>query len=211
MRSILCAVLTALFLCAAIPTSAGTLTAQEQESKTASCGTERIQIKTLTDPDAPYVHLNPTATTVEYLRSLPVPKDYDRFNDASRYENEKQVYSVQARIIGFKLEDDKDFHIVISDPFNPSETMIVEPPDPTCPLSKASGYATKFVGVRALMVKCFGEPHKAFKHLTGKPLAVLTGVGYFDPIHGQTGVAPNGFELHPLLRIQFDTPCGRGV
>ena len=28
---------------------------------------------------------------------------------------------------------------------------------------------------------------------------VSTGVGFFDRIHGQTGVAPNGIELHPVV------------
>jgi hypothetical protein len=31
----------------------------------------------------------------------------------------------------------------------------------------------------------------------------VTGVGFFDFIHGQTGVAPNGIELHPILNIAF--------
>ena len=29
--------------------------------------------------------------------------------------------------------------------------------------------------------------------------AKITGVAFFDFKHGQTGVAPNGIELHPLL------------
>jgi hypothetical protein len=37
--------------------------------------------------------------------------------------------------------------------------------------------------------------------------ATLTGVGFFDFIHGQTGVAPNGFELHPVLSICFGLGC----
>jgi hypothetical protein len=32
---------------------------------------------------------------------------------------------------------------------------------------------------------------------------VVTGVGFFDFIHGQTGVAPNGIELHPIVDIKF--------
>src|SRR5436853_4123079 len=31
----------------------------------------------------------------------------------------------------------------------------------------------------------------------------ITGVGFFDFIHGQTGVAPNGIEFHPILDIAF--------
>jgi len=32
----------------------------------------------------------------------------------------------------------------------------------------------------------------------------IKGVGMFDFLHGQTGVAPNGIELHPVLDIKFD-------
>jgi hypothetical protein len=31
----------------------------------------------------------------------------------------------------------------------------------------------------------------------------IVGVGFFDVIHGQRGVAPNGIELHPVLGICF--------
>jgi hypothetical protein len=31
----------------------------------------------------------------------------------------------------------------------------------------------------------------------------VTGIGFFDFIHGQTGVAPNGVELHPVLSISL--------
>lgn len=33
--------------------------------------------------------------------------------------------------------------------------------------------------------------------------ARIVGVGFFDRVHGQTGVAPNGIELHPVLGIEF--------
>jgi hypothetical protein len=32
----------------------------------------------------------------------------------------------------------------------------------------------------------------------------VTGIGMFDFLHGQTGVAPNGIELHPVLNIVFN-------
>ena len=42
----------------------------------------------------------------------------------------------------------------------------------------------------------------------------MTGVGFFDFIHGQTGVAPNGIEIHSILSIAFPTqqsaPTGAG-
>jgi len=36
------------------------------------------------------------------------------------------------------------------------------------------------------------------------PIAVrITGVGFFDRLHGQMGVAPNGIELHPVLDLEL--------
>jgi len=32
----------------------------------------------------------------------------------------------------------------------------------------------------------------------------IKGVGMFDFLHGQTGVAPNGIELHPVLDVIFN-------
>ena len=33
-------------------------------------------------------------------------------------------------------------------------------------------------------------------------LATITGVAFFDSKHGQTGVAPNAIELHPILAFR---------
>jgi hypothetical protein len=38
----------------------------------------------------------------------------------------------------------------------------------------------------------------------------VRGVGFFDRIHGQTGIAPNGIELHPILGICFGQNCSLG-
>src|SRR6059036_1361944 len=37
------------------------------------------------------------------------------------------------------------------------------------------------------------------ERLMMKSALTVTGVGFFDFLHGQTGVAPNGIELHPVL------------
>ena len=37
-----------------------------------------------------------------------------------------------------------------------------------------------------------------------KPTAArITGIGFFDRSHGATGAAPNVFELHPVLKIEW--------
>jgi hypothetical protein len=30
----------------------------------------------------------------------------------------------------------------------------------------------------------------------------VTGIGFFDRVHGETGQAPNGIELHPVLDLR---------
>lgn len=44
-----------------------------------------------------------------------------------------------------------------------------------------------------------------FHRLSKRMNATVTGVAFFDFLHGQTGVADNGIELHPVTSIQFPT------
>src|SRR5439155_21783243 len=98
-----------------------------------------------------------------------------------------------------KLEEDRDIHLVIAEPSNPSATMITEFPDADqCSGAVASGSAAEMRTARATLISAFGQPSSSqFTNLTGT--VTITGVGFFDFLHGQTGVAPNGIELHPVV------------
>ena len=51
---------------------------------------------------------------------------------------------------------------------------------------------------RLAFIRACGVPSSGyFTPLRGT--ATITGVGFFDYYHGQTGVAPNAIELHPVL------------
>jgi len=43
----------------------------------------------------------------------------------------------------------------------------------------------------------------AFQTAVKPTAARITGVGFFDRAHGATGAAPNVFELHPVLKIEW--------
>jgi hypothetical protein len=106
---------------------------------------------------------------------------------------------VRARLVGYKGEDDSDIHLVIADPRRKAATMIVEFPNAGC-TTKAAGPARKSMAqARAALVAACGEAPGRWKLLDGT--AVITSVGFVDKIHGQTGVAPNGMELHPVTRV----------
>ena len=62
------------------------------------------------------------------------------------------------------------------------------------------------IQARKNLIRACGYPSAAdFTSLQGA--ALVTGVGFFDFIHGQTGVAPNGIELHPVLAFSHSR-CG---
>ena len=169
-----------------------------------SCGVQRWHIKTLDDGDEHLINWNPLSATVSQLAAIPVPSGYQQYNDTTRYApTETQVYTVRAVMVGWKTESDNDFHIVISDPNNPSSTMIVEPPDSACSMACDSGFGPVFDAVRTKLTSCFGQPTGSFVNFSKTIVADFTGVPLFDALHGQTGVAPNGIELHPLLSVNF--------
>ena len=169
-----------------------------------SCGVQRWHIKTLDDGDEHLINWNPVVDSVTDLAAIPVPSGYQQYNDTTRYApTETQVYTVRAVLVGWKTESDNDFHIVISDPNNPSATMIVEPPDSACSMACDSGFGPIFDAVRTKLTNCFGQPTGSFTNFSQTIVADFTGVPLFDALHGQTGVAPNGIELHPLLDVNF--------
>lgn len=161
------------------------------------CGTERWPVKTLSDPDAAHVDFNPVNTTVTKLRSTLAPSSLPQSSRIA--PTELTVFSVTAQLLDFKLEEDRDIHLVIADPSDPSATMIVEFPNADqCSGAITSAHAEDMKAARAALVAGFGQPHSSgFTHLSGT--ATVTGIGFFDFLHGQRGVAPNGIELHPVL------------
>jgi hypothetical protein len=161
-----------------------------------TCGVERWSVKTGGDPDAALVDLNnPVTTTIANLRSLtpPVtPPDNARVAPA-----EDTVYVIRATMTLYKLETDVDYHIVVQD--ENGNTMVTEIPCPCC-VAGGSPFAAGIANAR----QEFDAHLTATTFFQSVSIPVqITGVGFFDFIHGQTGVAPNGIELHPILDIRF--------
>ena len=160
------------------------------------CGTERWPVKTLSDQDAAQVNFTPVQSSVAELRSLSAPPSLPQ---SSRVAPELTVFTVTAQVVEMKLEEDRDIHLVVAEPSDPTATMITEFPEADqCSGAVASAHAQEMRTARAAFVSAFGQPSSSqFTNLTGTP--TLTGVGFFDFLHGQTGVAPNGIELHPVV------------
>jgi hypothetical protein len=171
---------------------------------TGSCGVERWSVKTGTDTDRSKITLQSTSqTTIAALDALPAPGNLPASNRVAPTED--TVYQLRATLTKYKLEADSDYHLVLSD--GSGHTMIAEIPDPAC-VGSTSPLTSSIQKARGEFNAKY-SPTNSFQ-AANVPVTV-TGVGFFDFLHGQTGVAPNGMELHAVLDVQFGTGGGNTV
>jgi hypothetical protein len=161
-----------------------------QPSRTAAatgrveCGVERWTVKTLGDRPA---LLRSRPASIRSLVGRAAPEGLPQ----TRLPFERHIYRVTAAVTLVKPEDDGDLHIVLQD--RAGRTMIAESPLASCGRSATSHRRSQIAAARARVRLC--------------TRAKVTGVAFFDFQHGQTGVAPNAIELHPIL----DFRCLSGV
>jgi hypothetical protein len=161
-----------------------------------TCGVERWSVKTGTDPDANQVNLStPTPVTISVMRSWPAPATPP--DNARVVPYETTLWVVNATMTLYKKETDVDYHIVIQD--RAGQTIVTEIPCPCC-----IGPTSPFFLRDSIARQDFDARLTATTSFQSASIPVrIKGVGFFDLIHGQTGVAPNGIELHPILGITF--------
>lgn len=148
----------------------------------------RWPVKTFRDRDRALVRRTPVDATVAALANLPRPPDSEIHGSRRVAPHELTVYRVHARLRRVVGSGDADLHLLLADPDHPRSTLIAEIPHPL--LAIGSGLGEVF---RAERRKLAGR--------RAGGIVVVTGVGFFDrPGRGQS---PNGFELHPVLALEF--------
>jgi hypothetical protein len=171
---------------------------EDQEPLNGSCGVERWSVKTGTDADAGLINLQSTAqTTIASLTSLPASTTLPPNNRIQ--PTETTIFQVQATLTEYKLESDSDYHLILSDVSG--NTIITEIPSPSC-VGSSSVLLPGIQNARSEFDAHY-TPTSSFQ--TANVPVIVTGVGFFDFFHSQTGVAPNGIELHPVLDVQIET------
>lgn len=165
----------------------------------AQCGKERWDVKTLSDKDTLRIDFSHVIkTTVSSQANLPKPVKIPV--NMPRQASECSVFSIDCYITEYKKEKDKDIHIVLRD-LKTSSTMVAEIPSPLCPEVQKTSRYRKFEQLYDWFTINIGKPTSKFKTLP-QPLKVrITGIGFYDFIHGQRGMATNGREIHPVLSI----------
>jgi hypothetical protein len=140
-----------------------------------ACGVERWSVKTL--QDRPRLLAN-RLTMVKYLVTRRPPS----YIPSTRLPFERHVFTVIARVTFVREEADSDYHLILSER---GYHMIAEAPASYCDRRAKLRYRVEMATARRRARSC--------------ARARVTGVAFFDFDHGQTGVAPNAIELHPIL------------
>ncbi|MGZ4371909.1 MAG: hypothetical protein ACXVRZ_13140 [Gaiellaceae bacterium] len=143
-----------------------------------ACGVERWAVKTL--QDRPHLLLN-RRTTVRYLVTRRAPSHLP----STRLPFEHHVFTVIAGVTFVREEADSDYHFILQEG---RYHMIAEAPAPYCDRGAKPLYHLEMATARRAARTCVR--------------ARVTGVAFFDFDHGQTGVAPNAIELHPILHFK---------
>jgi len=162
----------------------------------AACGVERWSVKTGTDPQAPSVNLGSyVSSTIYNFHQSVRPGSLPSNGRVSPRETTQ--YRLSATLTKYVRESDSDYHLVIQD--SAGRTMIIELPASNC-VGAGSPFGTGISRARSQFDARFTATTSM--KTTSTPVTIK-GVGFWDFLHGQTGVAPNGIEVHPVLDITF--------
>jgi hypothetical protein len=175
----------------------------------------RWDVKTGSDPVAKQIDRgNVSQTSIAELLSAKAPETWPPDRRVEGVETTVwELNRSDTTLVGYKHEQDGDYHLVISDANG--QTMIAEIPDPAA-VDPGSSFLDLITSARTTFGGRFGLQLKALDALAsaqpGMSAAMIIqvsfpvsikGIGFFDFVHGQSGVAPNGIELHPVLGIEF--------
>lgn len=181
-------------------------------------GKQRWPVKTINDPDRGQIsfsHNDIVDTTVEDMWLLERPDDMPLTSAVPKYQSnraegpETTVWRIRGTIISHKWEKDGDFHLVLQD-IGSGYTMVIESPQngkgsdgkffvgPNCPPEVRARIAAARTEFEEQL-----DPAPFFKNTSRR--VTVTGVGFFDILHGANGAAEtNSIELHPVLDVTFE-------
>jgi hypothetical protein len=129
-------------------------------------------------------------------RSMPLPTQAVRTRGF-----ERQVWRVRGQIVEYKLEQDQDIHLVLSDR---GAYLIAEMPAASCATRKTRDRRAIVRARRLFEARC-GVASESWRQLGA--VAYVSGVGFWDFPHGQHGHARNYAELHPLTGLRIIAGC----
>jgi hypothetical protein len=164
------------------------------------CGRWRWDVKILADPDTAIVDFrNIRQVTVAELTELR-PLTATEF--MPRQYAERRVYDVTAQLYGFALNNYRDLELYLRDTAT-GATMIAAIPDPDCPEIARTPRAHLYRAMRTWLRDSLAD---STGRLADTVPVRLIGVGFYDRLQNQPGMAENGMTIHPVLALRLDYP-----
>jgi len=161
----------------------------------------RWGVRTGSDPDAHLIKDSPVHTTIEALASKPRPKGMETGteigDDRRSSEVERTIYELEAMIISYKVQMSGSYTFILQG--ETGQTIIANCVDPQF-VPPGSRWAKEIAATRNEVVAKL-TPGPNYTHVNHR--VRVTGIGFFNQIHGQTGAARNSLELTPVLGIQW--------
>jgi hypothetical protein len=139
------------------------------------------------------------ATTIASLDALSKPANLPANNRV--LPAEATVFTLSATLTQYKLEADSDYHLMLTDGSGHHDRRAGRPGVGRLGQCPAEQHPEGPLGVRR-------EIRRDRKLSDRECPGHRDGVGFFDFLHGQTGVARNGIELHSVLDVQFGAGAG---
>jgi len=165
-------------------------------------GFGRWTVKTGHDEEVGKVSGIAQPTTIAALRAMKPPANLDGDSTRVTYPGSPEMQTwrlANVTLAGYKLESDGDYHLVVVD--GAGKSLVAEIVDPR---RVAESWKDRTMEARNTF-DARHTPSGSFQ--TAGETVTVTGVGFFDLLHGQFGAAPNGIELHAVLDICFGTDC----
>lgn len=152
------------------------------------CGVQRWPVKIWSDRDSAKVDTVPIPITIAELVRVPRPTgallNSNRVGDV-----ELKTFVVRGRYMAaIPQDDDSDIHLVLRDLQVRNATIVTEIPHPGCTANER-------------LARLYEEARKALRTVPRDGIVEVVGIGFFDTLHGQRGMQPNGLEIHPVLRL----------
>lgn len=183
-------------------------------SNSLACGVERWNIKVVQDQHSKYFFQNNDlatgklqpflTTTIADLQKQPYPLNVSPKSPPPKWSYdlragtaEFRMWTVTAFLTKKKNEKDEDYHLIMDD--GTGRSLVAEIPSPNCVAETPEPLKSMILEARSDFDDWFMKQTKK----TFFQKVRMTGIGFFDRVHGSEGESPNGIELHPVIKIAF--------
>ena len=182
------------------------------EAKEKKPKSQRWQVSWGVDAGAAQVRTRPVPTTVARLLKFKRPKDLPGTGDLPiRYRThriagvETVVWTVTGTVVNVTYERDGDYRLILGDAKGAVLTCVL--PDPAR-APKRGRFSAQIDAARAVVER---KLHPAETPRDVKVPARITGLGYFGRFNSDANKSPEGFQLHPVIRVEFPGASGRAA